>query len=61
MNITNKVLLNWVVEDPVYPYQSTYEYTVEEFNQLDMQDLRMQQELEYADWFSTMQQMEQGQ
>ena len=61
MNITNKVFLNWSVEDPVYPYQNTYEYTVEEFNQLNMQDLRMQQELEYADWFATMQSMEQGQ
>ena len=49
MNITNKVFLNWSIEDPVYPYQNTYEYTVEEFNQLDMQELRMQQELEYAD------------
>lgn len=61
MNITNKVFLNWSVEDPVYPYQSTYEYTVEEFNQLNMQELREQQELEYSDWFATMQSMEQGQ
>lgn len=61
MNITNKVFLNWSIEDPVYPYQNTYEYTVEEFNQLDMQELRMQQELEYADWFATMQSMEQVQ
>lgn len=61
MNITNKVFLNWSIEDPVYPYQNTYEYTVEEFNQLDMQELRMQQELEYANWFATMQSMEQVQ
>jgi hypothetical protein len=61
MNIKNKVLLNWSVEDPVYPYQNTYEYTVEEFAQLNMQELREQQELEYADWFAAMKQMEQGQ
>lgn len=61
MKITNKVFLNWSVEDPVYPYQSTYEYTVDEFNQLNMQDLRMQQDLEYADWFAVMKEMEQGQ
>ena len=61
MNITNKVFLNWSIEDPVYPYQNTYEYTVEEFNKLDMQELRMQQELEYANWFATMKSMEQVQ
>lgn len=61
MNIINKVFFNWSVEDPTYPYQNTYEYTVEEFNRLDMVELRKQQELEYADWFATMQTMEQGQ
>jgi hypothetical protein len=61
MNIKNKIVLMWSVEDPVYPYQSNYQYTVEEFNQLNMEELREQQQLEYADWFATMQSMEQGQ
>ena len=61
MKITNKVFLNWSVEDPVYPYQNTYEYTVEEFSQLNMDELRSQQELEYSDWLAAVQAMEQGQ
>ena len=61
MKITNKVFLNWSVEDPVYPYQNTYEYTVEEFSQLNMDELRSQQELEYSDWLASMQAIERGQ
>jgi hypothetical protein len=61
MKITNKVFFNWSVEDSVYPYQSTYEYTVEEFSKINMEDIRNKQELEYSEWLNVMKQMEQGQ
>lgn len=61
MNITNTIRLEWGVSDPVYPYQSNYEYTVEEYAVLDMTAVREQQEQEYAAWLENMKAIEQGQ
>ena len=61
MNITNTIHLAWSVSDPVYPYQSLYEYTVEEYAVIDMAAVREQQEQEYAAWLANLKAMEQGQ
>jgi len=61
MNITNTVRLEWSVSDPVYPYQGSYEYTVEEYAALDMAAVKEQQEQEYAAWLENLKAMEQGQ
>ena len=61
MNITNTIRLEWSVSDPVYPYQSNYEYTVEEYAVIDMVAVREQQEQEYAAWLENLKAMEQGQ
>lgn len=61
MNITNTIRLEWNVSDPVYPYQSNYEYTVEEYAVIDMAAVRGQQEQEYAAWLENLKAMEQGQ
>lgn len=60
MNITNKVFFNWSVEDPVYPYQATSEFTVDEFKQLNMDEVRVQQEAEYSAWLEGMKAAERG-
>ena len=61
MNITNTIRLEWSVSDPVYPYQSVYEYTAEEYAALDMAEVKEQQEQEYAAWLENLKAMEQGQ
>ena len=61
MIINNIVRLEWSVSDPVYPYQSVYEYTVEEYAALDMAAVKEQQEQEYAAWLENLKAMEQGQ
>jgi hypothetical protein len=61
MNITNLIRLEWSVSDPVYPYQSSYEYTTEEYAALDMAAVKEQQEQEYAAWLENLKAMEQGQ
>lgn len=61
MNITNTIRLEWSIADPVYPYQSSYEYTVEEYAAIDLVAVREQQEQEYATWLESLKAMEQGQ
>lgn len=61
MNITNTIRLEWSVSDPVYPYQSSYEYTVDEYAVIDMVAIREQQEQEYSAWLENLKAMEQGQ
>lgn len=61
MNIKNTVRLEWSVEDPVYPYQNSFEYTVEEFQSLDLAAVRAQQESEYMEWLNTFKAIEQEQ
>ena len=60
MNITNTVRLEWSVADPVYPYQSMYEYTLEEIKLLDKNTMRQQQEDEYTAWLNALKSVEQG-
>jgi len=60
MNITNTIRLEWSISDPVYPYQGSYEYTVEEYAVIDMIVVREQQEQEYSAWLENLKAMEQG-
>jgi hypothetical protein len=60
MIINNTIRLEWSVSDPVYPYQSTYEYTTDEYAALDMTALKERQEQEYSAWLENLKAMEQG-
>jgi hypothetical protein len=61
MKIVNKIILNWSVEDPVYPYQNYIEHTAESFADIDWDLLKEQQEAEYSEWLAALKAREQGQ
>jgi hypothetical protein len=50
MIIKNTIALQWIVEDPVYSYQFTFEYTKEEYEALDWDAVREQQTQQYNAW-----------
>jgi hypothetical protein len=52
LTIKNTVSLMWKVEDPVYSYQGSYQYTKEEFAALDWDAVAEQQTQEYNEWFA---------
>jgi hypothetical protein len=58
MNVVNKVILEWKVEDNTYPYQGRYEYTKEEYTALDWAAVEASQVAEYNAWFEQMKAIE---
>ena len=61
MKIVNKIILNWSVEDPVYPYQNSIEHTVDSFAGIDWAAFKEQQEAEYNEWLAALKAREQEQ
>ena len=54
MNITNKIMLYWKVEDDTYPYARSSEFTKEEIAALDWDALLVKQTEEYNAWHAHM-------
>lgn len=58
--ITSIFKVEWSVEDPVYPYQSIYEFTLDELKLLSEADLLARQQAEYDVWLANLKAIEQG-
>ena len=56
--IKSTIALQWLVEDPVYSYQGTFEYTKEEYEALDWDAVLEQQTQQYKAWREEMTQLE---
>lgn len=61
MKITSIVRIEWEVEDPVYPYQGMFEYSLDQLSSLSKEVIQQKQETEYNDWVQNMKSIEQGQ
>ena len=60
MIINSTIKVEWSVEDPVYPYQSAYIYTLDEIKNIDPDILLAAQQAEYDAWLASLKALEQG-
>jgi hypothetical protein len=58
ITIKNEVMVQWVVEDPVYPYASTMVIPLDKVKEFDEAALQAQQEEEYTTWLEYLKNLE---
>lgn len=60
LKINNEVVIQWNVEDSVYPYANNMVIPMDKIKDFNADDLRAQQEQEYADWLSNLKALEES-
>ena len=60
ITIKNEVTVQWLVEDPVYPYANTIIIPIDKIKDFNADDLRAQQEQEYTTWLENLKNLEES-
>jgi hypothetical protein len=61
MNIINKVVFQWQVQDPTYSYQGHMEFTMEELRAITDDEILARQTQEYNEWYANIKRLEEVQ
>lgn len=61
MNIVNKIVLHWEVQDPIYSYQGYMEFTPEEFRSTAPEEILAKQTEQYNEWYAKIKTLEEEQ